>query len=281
LKNREKAALYKVILFFAVWISISLFLFYYLSKSGIFENIFILALFILSFSIAGGYFIAEFALKPMFDTSKALDRLLKDTLHELNIPINTIKANVSMLKRKERDPKNLKRLQRIEEASKKLYLLYQDVDYLIKKEIDSSYKETFDAKVVIEESLEHFLDVAKDIEFKKDLSSCHIFADKRGFTKVIDNLLSNAVKYNKKGGFVKVVLQNCKLIVEDSGIGMDEEEIFRIFDRYYQSDSKKEGYGIGLSIIKSYCDENFISLHIDSKKGVGTKIVLELSKLKV
>ncbi len=253
--------------------------FYYLLQN--FQNHIFAFLAIFIFSLIGAYFIAEFSLFPLFEATKSLDRLLKDTLHELNIPIATIKANVSMLKKGEKDLKNLKRLNRIEEACDKLFALYQDVEYLIKKEMNLSYKETFEAKEIVLNSLKHFEDIAKDIKIESDLEECLIFADKRGFIKVIDNLLSNALKYNKKGGFIKVSLKNCLLSVEDSGIGMDEEEIFKIFDRYYQSDSKMEGYGIGLSIIKSYCDENFIPLHISSKKGVGTKIVLELSKLKV
>ncbi len=233
------------------------------------------------FSVTGGYLIAEFALKPMFEATESLDRMLKDTLHELNIPIATIKANVSMLEKKEKDLKNLKRLERIKYSCDKLFLLYQDVDYLIKKQMSLSFKETFDVMDLVKESVKSFKDIAKDLKFETYLESCLIFADKRGFVKVVDNLLSNAVKYNKKNGFVKITLKNCLFVIEDSGIGMSEEEIFRIFDRYYQSNSKSEGYGIGMSIIKSYCDENFIPLHIKSQKGKGTKIVLELSKLKV
>ncbi len=279
MKRKEKTALYKIILFFSVWLFFSMLSFYYLLQN--FQNPLFAFLAIFIFSLVGAYFIAEFSLFPLFEATKSLDRLLKDTLHELNIPIATIKANVSMLKKREKDFKNIKRLNRIEEACDKLFSLYQDVDYLIKKEMNLSYKETFEAKEIILNSLKHFEDITKDIKIESDLEECLIFADKRGFVKVVDNLLSNALKYNKKGGFIKVSLKNCLLSVEDSGIGMDEEEIFRIFDRYYQSDSKMQGYGIGLSIIKSYCDENFIPLHITSKKGVGTKIVLELSKLKV
>lgn len=245
------------------------------------QNIFFAAIVIALLSITGGYVVTLFALKPMFDTAETLDKLLKDTLHELNIPIATINANVSMLKNREKDQKNLKRLKRIEDASKKLLFLYEEVDYMIKKQINRSYEEQFDAKEVIEKEIESFMDIKNGVEILKDIYPCTLYTDKRGFIKVFDNLLSNAIKYNKENGYVRIILKDCKLIVEDNGIGMSEEEIFRIFDRYYQSNNKKEGYGIGLNIVKSYCDENFISIHIESKKSMGTRFILNLSKIKV
>ena len=217
----------------------------------------------------------------MFEKHEALDNLLKNTLHELNIPISTIKANVSMLKKREKDFKNIKRLIRIEEASQKLFSLYEEMEYMIKKEIERENKETFDLKDLIEEEILHFLDMQKDIDIEKELFSCFVYADRRGFVKVFDNLLSNAIKYNKPNGFVKIILKDCKLIIEDGGIGMSEEEIFMIFDRYYQSDSNKKGYGIGLHIVKSYCDENMIGISIKSEKGKGTKFILDLAKIRV
>jgi len=281
LKNRQKLIFIRVISLFTLWFFISLFLIYYLLSQGYIQNIFFASFIVAVFSVMGGYAITLFALKPMFDTAETLDKLLKDTLHELNIPIATINANVSMLKSREKDQKNLKRLMRIEEASKKLFSLYEEVDYMIKKEINRSYEEQFDAKDVIEKEIEHFWDIKKNIKIIKDIHSCMLYADKRGFMKLFDNLISNAIKYNKENGYVKIILEDCKLTVEDSGIGMSEEEIFRIFDRYYQSNNKKEGYGIGLNIVKSYCDENFIPIYIESKKNEGTKFILQLSKIKV
>jgi len=281
LKSREKIIFLKVVALFSLWFLISLSLFYYFFETAFFHNSLLVFAVIVLFSVAGGYFISFFALKPMFEKNEALDELLKDTLHELNIPISTIKANVSMLKKREKDPKNMKRLERIEEASEKLFSLYEEVDYMIKKEIERASEEMFDAKEVIENEIPHFLDIQKDIEIKSELFSCVVYADRRGFVKMFDNLLSNAIKYNKKGGFVKIVLRDCRLVIEDSGIGMSEEEIFKIFDRYYQSDSNKKGYGIGLHIVKSYCDENMIGLSIKSEKGVGTKFILDLAKIKV
>jgi signal transduction histidine kinase len=59
---------------------------------------------------------------------------------------------------------------------------------------------------------------------------------------------------------------------------MDEITLIHIYDRYYQSDSTMAGYGIGLNLVKRYCDRYRIGLHISSKVDVGTCVTLEFKK---
>ena len=84
-------------------------------------------------SFIGGYLIVSYTLSSLFKTNRFLDILLKDTLHELNIPLSVINANLQMLQAEEEDEKKIKRLGRIDLASKDLYTLYKEVDYYIKK----------------------------------------------------------------------------------------------------------------------------------------------------
>ncbi len=243
------------------------------------ENFIYASLITLIFSIFFGFLLSKFSLTSVIQTNRLLDRLLKDTLHELNIPVATILANVSMIKRREKDEKKLKRLSRIQKASEQLLNLYKDLDYFIKREIQKVNYEVFNLKDLVEDRINFFEDVKNGIEIYTDLKEVYVKADKNGFSKTIDNLLSNAIKYNKKDGFIKIVLNNKELVFEDSGIGMDESEIVKIFERYYQSSDSKSGYGIGLNIVKSFCDENGILISIDSKKGIGTKISLNIQKI--
>ncbi len=243
------------------------------------ENFIYASLITLFFSIFFGFLLSKFSLTSVIQTNRLLDRLLKDTLHELNIPVATILANVSMIKRREKDEKKLKRLSRIQKASEQLLNLYKDLDYFIKREIQKVNYEVFNLKELVEDRINFFEDVKNGIEIYTDLKEVYVKADKSGFSKTIDNLLSNAIKYNKKDGFIKIVLNKKELVFEDSGIGMDESEIVKIFERYYQSSDSKSGYGIGLNIVKSFCDENGILISIDSKKGIGTKISLNIQKI--
>ncbi len=280
--KKDRWIVAKISVFFSVWIFI-IFSIVYLTIEKFYLNIYLVYIVIsVSFllSLFGGYVLAIVFLNPVFQTNKFLDRLLKDTLHELNIPVATIKANAQMIKANPQNPKNIKRIERIEKAADDLLVLYKGMDYYIKSEIEKVDKEEFDLKDLIEESLNKFQELYKDIKIEGELKKVKVYADKMGFSKILDNLISNAIKYNKKNGYVKVVLEDDYLIVEDSGIGMSSDEVFRVFDRHYQADHGKSGYGIGLSIVKSYCDKEKIYINIDSKKGEGSKIKLNFKNIK-
>lgn len=230
-------------------------------------------------SLVFGYFISLYALSPLFKTNKLLDFLLKDTLHELNIPLSVIKANLQMLQSEEMDAKKCKRLDRISLASDDLHLLYKEVDYYIKREIREEMKEVFDLLEVVTSVIKKLEDVGHGIKIIHDILPTELLADKHGFAKVISNLLSNAMKYNHNNADIYIYQKENQLIIKDDGVGMSEAELFLVFDRYYQVDSSKEGHGIGLSIVKAYCDDFKILMNIRSKKGEGTMVTLDISNL--
>ncbi len=234
------------------------------------ENFAIVTILLLPLALLFGYILSKVALEPLFVTNDLLDKLLKETLHELNIPLSTIYANVSMLKRKEADPRKVTRLERIEKAAENLGELYEDLDYFIKKEIGTVEREPFDLNEVIETSIRKMEEIKGDISIQYHPNSLRVTADRRGSQKCVDNLLSNAIKYNKEGGSVDISVEGGWLVIRDTGIGMDETTLFHIFDRYYQSDLNASGYGIGLHIVKTFCDEHGIEIKIASKPGEGT-----------
>ena len=283
MEKEHKWVLAKISLFFSLWMFfIFAVIFYIVDKFYLNEYLFyMVGIVAFLITLLGGYMLALFFLNPIFQTNKFLDRLLKDTLHELNIPVATIKANAQMIKLNPRSLKTPKRVERIERSCEDLLQLYKGMDYYIKREIESVDKERFDLKEIVLESIKKFEPLCKGVAISSDLKSVEIEADKFGFKKVIDNLLSNACKYNKKNGSIKVILDNDQLIVEDSGIGMDADEVFRVFDRHYQADETKSGYGLGLSIVKSYCDKERIYINIDSEKGKGSSFKLSIKNIKV
>jgi signal transduction histidine kinase len=95
---------------------------------------------------------------------------------------------------------------------------------------------------------------------------------------LVDNLISNAVKYTNPGGRVTVRLAanetDVRLRVEDTGIGIREEDLPRIFDRFFQADHGTREYagglGIGLSICKEIADLHEADIQVESKEGEGT-----------
>ncbi len=243
------------------------------------RNFFIIIIVLLPLSLLFGYILSKVALEPLFITNNLLDRLLKDTLHELNIPLSTVFANVKMLKKDEKDSKKLARLERIEKAGENLGELYEDLDYFIKKEIGNVERESFDLDEIVKYSIAKMDEMADGISIQYKPLKIRVTADRRGCQKTIDNLLANAIKYNHKGGTVEIYGIGSSVIIKDSGVGMDETTLFHIFDRYYQSDLSASGYGIGLHIVKTFCDEHGIDIKIDSKKGEGTVFCLNFASI--
>lgn len=230
-------------------------------------------------SIIVSYVIVSYTLSSLFKTNHFLDILLKDTLHELNIPLSVINANLQMLQADEHETKKLKRLERIELASKDLYALYKEVDYYIKKEIQSDVREKFYLDELVAHVVQKQKEMADGVDIFYNVSHVELFADKHGLAKVISNLVHNALKYNQNHNALHIFQDQNTLIIQDQGIGMNEAELFLAFNRYYQADATKEGYGIGLSLVKAYCDEFKIVMRINSQKNKGTEVILDIANL--
>jgi len=233
-------------------------------------------LFLLGLSLSFGYIISNYILSHKRQVDDHLLHLTKEILHELNIPLATIQANSSLLKRTLReDTKGLKRLHRIDDALLRLERLYKELVYSIKKEIHPIEKERFALDVLLSEHVDGFRLMQRN-PFVLDLSPLFIRVDKIGFEKTLDNIIMNAMKYSAKSSPIKILLTKEELIIADQGVGIDETELVRIFERYYQLDRQHQGEGIGLALVKSYCDREGIGIRIDSQKGVGTKVILNL-----
>jgi len=243
------------------------------------SSLFSIFLFIFFISLVFGHILNSYILNQKFSLDENLLHLTKEILHELNIPLSTIKANTLLLKKSlKNDKKSLKRISRIDDASKRLQRLYSELTYSIKKEIQVIEKEKVDLIELIKERVNTFRLLNRN-PFELYLKPHTIFVDKIGFEKMLDNILSNAMKYSNKNEPIIIRLENNILSIEDRGIGMSETELVSIYDRYYQSDNTKYGEGIGLAIVKAYCDNEKIKIKISSKKGVGTKVSFNLSKV--
>lgn len=227
--------------------------------------------------LIAGAAIAKLSIEPLREHFNQLEHFSKEILHELNLPINTIMTNTSMLKKNIADERSLKRFHRIEAACGMLEERYKELDYLIKKQMQRERVETFDVADLVEERLRLLKPLYSNALFEEDLESISVNIDRIGLAKVIDNIIDNSVKYSPKNANISIVIKNKKLYISDKGRGMDEVELFKIFDRYYQSDENDLGFGIGLGLVKNYCDRYKIKLHVNSKKERGTTMQLDFS----
>lgn len=253
--------------------------YYIISFIGFNQETFIgITLFLIVFAVVLNFYLSKPLLEPLFKSDENLQKTIKETLHELNIPASTIQANTQMLEKTIKDEKSLKRLNRIKIATEELLKLYNQMEYEIKKEIDRVDKQEFMLDEIISNSILKFQDIKGSIEIESKVKNILLNSDKNGFQKVIDNLLSNAIKYNCMNGCVKIDFSESYLTIFNTGNSIDTKNIFIVFEQYFQEDSKKSGFGLGLNIVKEFCDKNQIDIKIEPKTD-GTLIKLNLSRV--
>jgi len=245
-------------------------------RENIWKNIIGYGLLSLFVFMLFGLYLAKLFLKPMRDSIVLLDRFIKDTTHELNTPLSAILANIEMMDTDVMIEKNRTKLNRINIAAKTVSILYKDLTYLTLEQEKESEDEYIDVKQLIEDRTEYFAILAesKKLTFELDMEPAVILIDRRKFTRVLDNLISNAIKYNKRHGIVGFNLRQGKLVIWDTGIGIQESKIPYMFDRYSRFNKSEGGFGVGLSIVKNIIDAYDIYIEVESKVDEGTRMVL-------
>ena len=126
--------------------------------------------------------------------------------------------------------------------------------------------------------------IRKKINLDFQPTNFKVLTDEKWLVFVIEQLLSNAIKYTNKGKISIYPLENKKLVIEDTGIGISEEDIPRIFDKGftgYNGRTDKKATGLGLYLCKNILDKLSHKISIESEVGVKTKVILDLSMLNV
>ena len=98
-------------------------------------------------------------------------------------------------------------------------------------------------------------------------------------SEIFGNLVRNAIKYNKDGGSITVTLNYRGFAVEDTGIGIAEENMSKVFSRFFTVDKshngKNGGFGLGLAVVKKICQKSGWKISVESKLGEGSKFTVE------
>lgn len=227
------------------------------------------------FMMVLGYFILRQVLKPMRDALHLLDRFIKDTTHELNTPVTAIITNIEMIDKSSLDERLLKKINRIEIGAKTISNIYEDLTFVTLNNQIISNNEEINLSNVLRQRVEYFNSIAtmKKINFDLNIKDdVFIVCDMKKITKLIDNILSNAIKYNKITGFIKVNLDDNILSIEDSGKGIEKENLKTLFERYSRFDKSVGGFGIGLNIVSLIAKEYNLKIDIKSQIDIGTTV---------
>ncbi len=210
--------------------------------------------------------------------------------HELKTPLTTIIGFSEMIKNGFLSDK-----EEIENALNRIIFESKRRDEIVKQRLDLSRLETenrkedlslLSRKTETENVLEEF-----DNQIKEKKITCSLCGDdfivemkEEDCAPRIKNLIENSIRYNKDGGLVKISLNAASrsFIVSDTGIGIPNNQIPRIFERFYRVDKahsrKLGGTGLGLSIVKHTCRNYGIKIEVKSKEGVGSDFILTFPK---
>jgi len=206
-----------------------------------------------------------------------------DITHEIRNPLHNISAALDMVGLAELPAeKKDKYIRSAKNQTKRISRLFRDLKTLQRYDSDQYFVEMkrFDLSVIAEHMEEWHADKAKEkgITLALDKHSCGATGDPGKIEQVIDNLISNALKYTNEGrvGLRYTVGENkVKVEVTDTGIGISEEHLNRLFDRFYRTDKArsrdKGGTGLGLAVVQSILKAHETDIHVESEIGKGAR----------
>ncbi|HEX2866179.1 MAG TPA: ATP-binding protein [Ignavibacteriales bacterium] len=211
-----------------------------------------------------------------------------DASHELRTPLAAIKGTLEVLIRKPRSVEQYETKIRycIGEVNRMANLVDQ---LLMLARYESGKIEPRTEKVDIAETVEQtILRMQQAINAKRISVSfdseapLYVNADRAMLEIILDNIISNSIKYSESNSSINVELktENGKAlcIIEDCGMGMEEEEIEKIFDRFYRIDESHSsivtGNGLGLAIVKKLADLQKLRLQVQSRPNQGTTFTI-------
>lgn len=188
-------------------------------------------------------------------------RLVSDAGHELRTPLTGLRTAVDLLVRSELSGRELTPAQRrtlLANADAQLGELAQLVDDLLRLARTREADAPAPARTAFHEAAAGAVERARrrapGVEIAAELEPCYVLADPGGLERAVLNLLDNAVKFSPPGGRVTVRLSGGVCAIADQGPGIAEQDLPRVFDRFWRSDSARAlpGSGLGLAIVAQY-----------------------------
>ncbi|OAI48560.1 hypothetical protein AYO45_01080 [Gammaproteobacteria bacterium SCGC AG-212-F23] len=220
-----------------------------------------------------------------------LSQFSSDIAHELRTPIHNLRGITELALSKEQYSDEYRHmLETSMNEYQHLSKLIENLLFLARSDHGqlTLNKEAINARNEILNLCDYYQAIADERQIKL---TCHgdaiVSVDPTLFKRVINNLLTNALKYTKPNGEILIEIkstdQHAVVSIHDTGDGIAEEHLTKIFDRFYRVDSsrsgKSGGLGLGLAIVKSIIDLHRGKLHIQSKVNSGTSVYIQLPSL--
>ncbi len=221
-------------------------------------------------------------LKRLKEGFERQEQFISDASHELRTPISAILANLDMLlKWGKEDGKILdESLQEMRVSLKKLNLLVNSLLELSRGKTNISVEE-FDAEVVVKEVIAEVSRVYPDFEIDVIKESQNkLKTDREKLKEILTILLDNAIKYSGQSRKILIHIKDSMISVKDFGVGISQQDLKRIFDRFYRLEKSRtsSGFGLGLSIAKKLANLLRAEITVTSEMGKGSEFTIHLTK---
>jgi PAS domain S-box-containing protein len=229
-----------------------------------------------------------------------LTQLISDASHHLRTPLAIISSSLYLLRKQTEIADNSpewhgkmdKHLRKLDTARQELWEIVEDLLCMMSLDSPSAYRyEPQELRSFVLPILESYQKVADSKQITLHCTSSEqkipVNIVLTTFGRILDNLLENAMRYTPEGGSVTVSVQAvgrmAEIVVEDTGIGIPEEELSRIFDRFYRTKNalshSSKGTGLGLSIVKKTVEMHKGTIEVRSVLGEGTRVTVLIPML--
>ena len=221
---------------------------------------------------------------------KQVRQFSSDASHELRTPLTVLKGQNELILSKSRKPgeyqevisSNLEEINYMSKVLEDLFLLSKSDENQVSLDCNQ-----FNLKPLVEEVCKHAEVLAEEKNIKiiiAFLEAVQVKGDEVRLRQMSWNILQNGIKYTQCGGEVKVSLQNdgefALMTIQDTGIGIPEEDLGFIFNRFYRVDKARSrdegGSGLGLSICRQIAEAHKGTIEVESKLGAGTQFKIRI-----
>lgn len=237
------------------------------------KNIFMIFIVIFIFIAIIALVLSKIFMRPIRQKVEEIESFINDVTHELNTPITALSMSSSRaLKENYCSPKTI---QNISISTKQLYDIYRSLTYI---NFSSNRDEPIDVNIskVLKESILYYQPLcdSKYIKINTNLEEYIFNISVTQLQLLYSNLIGNAIKYSTARSEITITLKDGVFSIKDNGIGIEESRQKDIFKKFQRCTTYSGGFGVGLYIVKSICDEYGIKIELKSKPLDGSEFIL-------
>ncbi len=194
-------------------------------------------------------------------------KFLRHAIHETNTPLSVIMANIDLIIMKQ--GKN-SQLSKIDAAVKNIFNIYDDLSYLVKKDQVEYPRTALAFNAYLKSRKEFFEEVAEQSRLHFVFEPCegehYIYFNETKLQRIIDNNITNAIKYTLPTETITIntSIKGSLLCFEIYSRSKKIEDINKVLEPFYREDGRLDGFGLGLNLVKSICEEEDVAIEIDS-----------------